>query len=145
MNITKIQYKNNYNVFRANIKNSMEKSTEEQFKISALNAKTLLAAKAEMEVPENGKFARVGIVYQIPDTQNIARYGIEYDELEPRNTRRFLIGVNRKGSDMLTSIYLTKGSKKEILEFLNDDSNEELIIATLKDLNNSVENNYKAK
>ena len=104
----------------------------------------LLAKRAEYEVPENGTFKKVEVLFDIPNTQNQAHYFVEYDPLNPKDSRTFSIGVSRVGSDRFTSVQLAKGTKKEILEFITDKNNSELFKAALSDVSNSTDDYYSS-
>ena len=114
-------------------------SDEEKIALFSMNAGGLLAQKAEYDVPENGKFTKSELTFKIPGTQNEAHYFIVHDPIEPKDQRRFSIGVTRDGSDRLTAIQLKKGTKKEILEFLQDKNNADLFKNTLMEASNSTD------
>ncbi len=102
----------------------------------------VLAERAEMEVPENGKFSSVSASFKIPDTQNKARIIISHDELEPKNLRRLSVGVHHINSDRLTSNYILKGTKKEILDYLKDQKSQDELIGIIGHLSESVDKYY---
>ena len=104
----------------------------------------LLVKRAEYEVPENGTFRKVEVLFDIPNTQNQAHYFIECDPLNPKDSRTFSIGASRVGSDRMTSIQLAKGTKKEILNFLADKNNAELFKTTLANVSNSTDDYYSS-
>lgn len=101
-----------------------------------------LAQRAEREVPENGVFTRIFVAYDIPDTQNEAVIAIEHDEKEPKTQRRLSIGVHNQHSDRLFSNYVLKGTKEEILNFLNNKENEETIKTTISNLSAKTDEYY---
>ena len=145
MNLTTIQYRyiQNINSFKGrNI--YMDARKDKNIGLFATNGAKILAKKAQFEVPENGKFSKVGIIFNIPNTQNLAHYNIEYDELEPTNTRRFSIGATRKGSDRLTSAYLIKGTKQEIIDFLKNEDNYTKFQETLKQVSKETDDYFSS-
>ena len=146
MNITAIQYKytQNINSFKGRFRVKMDTRKEKNIGLFAVNGAKILAKKAQFEVPENGKFAKVGIIFNIPNTQNLAHYNIEYDELEPAKIRRFSIGATRKGSDRLTSKHLTKGSKQEIIDFLKNEENNSRIQEALKQVSQETDDYFSS-
>ena len=146
MNITTIQYRytQNINSFKGGCRANMNSRKEKNIGLFAVNGAKILAKKAQFEVPENGKFSKVGIIFNIPNTQNLAHYNIEYDELEPTNTRRFSIGATRKGSDRLTSVYLAKGSKQDIINFLSDEENCSKIQETLRQVSQETDDYFSS-
>ena len=103
-----------------------------------------LAQRAEREVPENGVFTRIFVAYDIPDTQNEAVIAIEHDEKEPKTQRRLSIGVHNQHSDRLFSNYVLKGTKEEILNFLNNKENQETIKTTISNLSKKTEKYYSS-
>ena len=112
---------------------------DEKLQMFAPNAAKLLAKKAEYEVPQNGQFGKCLVSFDIPGTQNTAYYLIEHDVLEPKDQRRFSIGAIRNGCDRLTSTQLIKGTKQEILEFLQDEQNAQLFKDTLIKMSDSTD------
>lgn len=143
MNLTAIQYKyinsSHLSNFKGGFKNVMQTNSQDKFNIATINATALLALKAEREMPENGKFANVSLAFEIPNSQNIAHFTIECDNENFKDTRRLSIGTSRKGSDRLTSIQLSKGTKKEILNYLNNKDNIELIKKALFETSSSID------
>ena len=103
-----------------------------------------LAQRAEREVPENGVFTRIFVAYDIPDTQNEAVIAIEHDEKEPKTQRRLSIGVHNQHSDRLFSNYVLKGTKEEILNFLNNKENQETIKTTISNLSKKTDEYYSS-
>lgn len=112
---------------------------EEKITMFSRNAAKLLAKKVEYEVPENGQFGKCILSFDIPGTQNVACYKVEHDILEPKDQRCFSICAYRNGNDRLTSQQLIKGTKKEILEFLQDENNFQLFKDTLVDVSDSTD------
>lgn len=103
-----------------------------------------LAQRAEREVPENGAFTRIFVAYDIPDSQNEAVIAIEHDEKEPKTQRRLSIGVHNQHSDRLFSNYVLKGTKEEILNFLNNKENQETIKTTISNLSKKADEYYSS-
>ena len=139
----------NMNIDKASVQAQKEErlknmTNDEKIDMFAGNAAKLLAKKAEMEVPENGKFSRVLISFDVPGTQNVAYYYIEHDELDPKDTRRFTISTARKGSDRLTNANIFKGTKAQMLEYLNDSKNAQLFRDTLRDVSKSTDDYYSS-
>ena len=146
MNITTIQYRyrQDINSFKGGFRANMDNRKEKNIGLFAVNGAKILAKKAQFEVPENGKFAKVGIIFNIPNTQNLAHYNIEYDELEPTNIRRFSIGATRKGSDRLTNAYLIKGTKQESVDFLKNEENNHKIQETLNQVSQETDDYFSS-
>ena len=64
---------------------------------------------------------------------------VEYDLLEPKTQRRIFAIACRKDSDKIVKSQLFKGSKSEILAYLNDNTNREKFINTAKKLSDSLD------
>ena len=117
---------------------------EEKMNILVTKASDLLAKRAEREVPENGKFRRIFVAFDVPDTQNEALISIEQDETQPKDMRRLSVGVHRLGSDRVTSNYIVKGTKKEIIEYLKKSEFKEEFTDTVNSLSHSVDDYYSS-
>lgn len=98
-----------------------------------------LYERSQREVPENGKFTPLSASYNIPNTNNRAMLSVEYDLLEPKTQRRIFAIACRKDSDKIVKSQLFKGSKSEILAYLNDNTNREKFINTAKKLSDSLD------
>lgn len=99
---------------------------------------------AEREVPQNGKFARVYITLDIPDTNNQAIVHIAHDENQPDKQRRAVVSVHHKNADRLISQELFKGTKSEILDFLNNPLNNQEIIDEINTLSDATDEFYSS-
>ena len=95
----------------------------------------VLAQRTENEVPENGMFRPIAVSFKIPDTSNMAKFIVEYDKLNPKDFRRLSVGVVPMGSNEMSSYSLSKGTKKEILENINNLDKDEMI-KLIKELSN---------
>lgn len=109
-----------------------------------LKTREFLADRTEKEIPENGLFRKIFVAFDVPDTNNEALLLIEMDGEEPRTQRRLSIGVHHRNADRLTSNYVLKGTKKEIIEYLKDFSNQQFIIDTVKDLSDKTDEYYSS-
>ncbi|MCD8024630.1 MAG: hypothetical protein LUE64_03770 [Candidatus Gastranaerophilales bacterium] len=99
----------------------------------------ILAGRAEKEVPENGNFTKILVTFDVPETQNQASMVVECDALNPKDSRRVSVCARRKGSDRLTSIYMFKGTKKEVLDYLNNKENYPNFVNAVKDVSLSTD------
>lgn len=104
----------------------------------------ILHKRAEREVPENGKFTRIFVAFDIPETQNEAIMAIEHDATNPKDMRRISVGVHRLHSPRLESKYIFKGTKKEVLDFVKDKENLDKLFLSVNDLSNSVNDYYSS-
>ena len=98
---------------------------EEKMKILTAKTKEVLSQAAEREVPENGRFSRVFVTFSVPESDNKAVFSIIHDDVDYKDKRQLSIGVHRQNSDRMFSNFIMKGTKKEIIEFLNDERNNE--------------------
>lgn len=92
----------------------------------------VLAQMVKEDVPESGKFNReTSVFFRVPEItqkpKTIVRYIVECDEINPKDSRRLLIRVMRENSDSALNDYLLKGTKNEILEYLNEPKNRDEI------------------
>lgn len=117
---------------------------DEKMKILVPTTKEVLTDIAEKEVPENGQFRKVFVSFDIPNSTNEAKLIIEQDETEPKTQRRLSVGVHHQNSDRLISNYLLKGTKKEIIDFLKDDNNNQEIIDAVNILSSKTDDYYSS-
>ena len=129
-------------VFTGNLKRKPQVDNKEQINILAEKARAAMAERVEKEVPENGKFAKLSVSWSMPETLNKAVLAVEADAINSMDLRRFAVGSYRKGSDNIILGYLLKGTKKEILDFLNNPENTNKIILTAQQLSDSVDKHY---
>lgn len=137
----KINYKyNNYNIpFSGIQKDSSMPDKNEKLNIIVKKSMEVFADHADKTVPENGKFLRSNVFFEIPETQNEGLLFIEYDGENPKTQRRLSVGVHNKNSDRLISNYLFKGTKQEILEYLQNDKNKDEIIQSVNNLSDKTD------
>lgn len=141
MNLTAIQYGYSRNIspFRGQKVNMQE---EDKLSECHNNAIKELRAKVQSEVPQTGDFKDVIVRYDAPYSYNVAYYSVISDKLEPINSRRLLVSAARKGTDRLTSTYLTKGNKKEIIEYLDNPKNCLKIKEAVSEVLKSTDDHY---
>lgn len=96
------------------------------------------------KVPENGKFQPFSFSYVIPGTTNKVKMTVEYDGQDPKTQRRLSVGVHHKDRDRLTSEYILKGTKKEIMSYLQDDKNYDFLRKTINELCDQTEAYYNS-
>lgn len=118
------------------------KSKEERLNNIVDKVRQAVYERAEMEVPENGKFGGISVSFDVPTTDNEAKVIICHDEIDPKNLRRVAIGVHRNGSDRLNSSYILKGTKKEILEYFKNPESQSKIVKVAGQLSDSVDKYY---
>ena len=137
-------YNLKYNTIFKGQQKGVSKMNEKPETIDTLTNKLceILSQRVCAEVPQNGKFSKISVTYSIPDTQNKARVSVEYDLINPKDGRRLCVSSFRNGSDRLVSSYVFKGTKQEILEYLNNSKSAEKILKTIKQLSDSVDNYY---
>lgn len=119
-------------------------SKEEKMDILVPKCSDLLTKRVEREVPENGKFRRIFVAFEIPETQNETLFSIEPDAKDFKDIRRMSIAVHRKNSDRIISNYMFKGTKEEVLNYLKDEKNYAEFKQTVNSLSNSVDEYYSS-
>ena len=140
-------YSNNYNnkvySFKG-LKKGFDEMDKKEIVLKKIvtTSNDILANAAEKQVPENDKFSDVSIEYQIPTTQNMAKVIIECDGKEPKTIRRIAVGVHHQNSDRIISKYLYKGTKKELLNYLRDENNQEIFLDIIKELSEKTDDYY---
>lgn len=119
---------------------------EEKSPMDNLVAKTMefLSDRTEKEIPENGLFRKIFVAFDVPKTKNEALLLLEMDGEKPRTQRRLSVGVHHQNADRLTSNYLLKGTKKEIIEYLNNKDNKKEIIDAVKKLSDKTDDYYSS-
>ena len=93
---------------------------------------------------KNGKFRKIFVAFDIPQTQNEALITIEHDAIDPKTNRRLSVGVHRQNSDRITSNYIFKGPKKEVLDYLKNNDNQNELYKIVTDLSKSVDDYYSS-
>ncbi len=85
----------------------------------------VMLRRTREEVPEKGSFMRISVSFDVVRSKNRAFMAVEEDELDKQNTRRVCLVVTRPGCGYMMSEYHFKGSKAEVLEFLQTEGLEE--------------------
>lgn len=140
---------NNYNQYNTSFsgikkdKNSML-TKDEKIKFLLKKGIGILHERAEREVPENGKFTKIFVAFDIPETQNEAIVSIEHDAINTKDLRRVSLGVHRLHSPRLESNYIFKGTKSEVLEFVKNQENIDKLYSSVNNLSSSVDNYYSS-
>ncbi len=135
---------NNYNTNFNGINNNGVDTAEKQDKMEILMRRLceVLSKRTENEVPENGKFSPISVSFSIPQTNNKAKAIVEYDALAPKNLRRLSIASHHANSDRLISTYILRGTKQEIIDYLNNPQNQKKLIKLAGELSDSVNEYY---
>ena len=95
-------YKNNSINFRKT-EAKMEPTKDEKLTVVLEKCKELLFEAAQLRMPENGKFSKFSIEFEIPQTNNQGVLTIDFDANDPKNMRLLTLGVHHKNSDRLIS------------------------------------------
>ena len=98
----------------------------------------------ERMVPENGKFYKVGVTFDIPNTFNEAILTVMHDAENPKNLRQLNVGIHHRNSDKLFSMYTQKGTNGDILNYLKQPNCESDILKQIKDLSKTMEDHYSS-
>lgn len=134
-----IKFKGHYTVSSKETEPADKKMDIE--KLKDFNQKTLakIVENAEFQLAENGKCAPYVFYLNDSSSQNRIRYAIEYDPNEPKEQRIFSVGVSKLYNDKMAQVFLFKGTKKEILEYLNSEVAQDEIYETILKLSNKIE------
>lgn len=138
---------NKFTDFKAMLFNTVKKTSkniendDEMLKLMNKCAK-VLNDMAERQVPENNKFRKVFVAFDIPKTRNEALISISHDEIEPKNFRNVAVQVHNINSDKFYSKYIFKGTKNEVMNFIADTNNHKNILDTAMVLSKRVEEDY---
>lgn len=119
--------------------NPIKKDGKNQMDFLTQRALEIFSQRVQNEVPENGKFSNLSVSWGIPDTQNKATVLVEADEINPKDLRRVLVASRRDGSDRLVTSYIFKGTKKEVLEFIQKEDTKEKVKETAFELSKKVD------
>ena len=119
-------------------------SDKEKTDILVSKSRQILAQKTEKEVPENGQFRKIFVAFDVPNTQNEAVLSIEHDLKNPKIQRRLFIGVHHQNRDRLFSNMLLRGTKQEIIDYLNSEDNQELVKTLTAHLSDKVDEYYSS-
>lgn len=99
----------------------------------------VLTEKIEKEVPAEGSFERIGVRYHHPESEFRGILSLEEDLVRAGHCRlnasMFLLG-----DDKLVSNYLMKGTRQEILNYLNQEETIPELIGIFEHLKEKVEN-----
>lgn len=135
---------NNYNTNFNGVNNDSNNTAKNQDKMEILMNRLceVLSERTENEVPENGKFAPISVSFSIPQTNNKAKAIVEYDALAPKNLRRLSIASHHVNSDRLISTYVLRGTKQEIIDYLNNPQNQKKLVKLAGELSDSVDEYY---
>ena len=93
-----------------------------------------LSSISELQLPENGKFLRLSLGFEIPQSDNMGMFIVDYDPDEPRNKRILSVGVHHKNSDRMVSNIVVNGTKKEILEYIKSQENTQELVDLVDEL-----------
>lgn len=88
----------------------------------------ILIENAQARVPEAGSFRRVGVDAELREEGWESTLSIEESYLS-ETERRIMLGVRRADDDRMVNNYLFKGSKQEVLAWLNSPEGLAEIIA----------------
>lgn len=140
---------NNYNNYNMPFYGTQQKETalnntsDNDIKALINKCVDVIKDSAERMVPENNKFRKFFVAFDVPDTRHEAIISISHDELDPKDKRRLAVEVHHANSDKFYSQYLFKGTKKEIIDFIADKNNQKEIYDSVKELSKSVDDDYR--
>ena len=97
-----------------------------------------LVRLARDQVPETGSFRRVSMGGYRKGHPFHSILGIE-ESYESETMRRISLGMYREGEDRVISNYLFRGTKQEVIAWLEDPENRQEIIDTFEHLESRLE------
>jgi len=104
----------------------------------------VLNGMAEREVPESGPFRRVLVAFDVPNSKTNEGF-IDIIHSKGNPTERILsTNVHHKNSDRVFSNFIMKGSKKEVLEHLNNPANQGEFIESIMELSKKTDEFYSS-
>ena len=111
----------------------MKLTREEQLNKLFRTVAELLVKNAKEGVPETGSFQKLTVGGKIKGADYESILGIE-QSYQAKNERRVTLGMHRTGDDRLVSNDLFKGTKEEVLAWLERPESLEQIIEAYKHL-----------
>lgn len=111
----------------------MKLTREEQLNKLFRTVADLLVKNAKEGVPESGSFQKLTVGGKIKGADYESILGIE-QSYQAKNERRVTLGMHRTGDDRLVSNDLFKGTKEEVLAWLESPEGLEQIIEAFKHL-----------
>lgn len=104
----------------------------------------VLSEIAEQRVPENGIFSRVFVAFDIPNSKtNEGFLDIVYHPKD-KNQRVLSTNVHHKNSDRIFSNIIMQGTKKEVMEYIQNAKNHPSLIASELELSSKVDDYYSS-
>ena len=138
---------NNYNsqTFGTNrTEKKMELTKEEKTKQLVEYSIDLLLDMAEREVPENGSFKKVRVIFELPHTNNEGMIIIEPDEKDIKTGRYITTAAKHQHADRLISNYMFKGTKNDVMEYLKVPENRAKVIESINTLSDKTDEYYSS-
>ena len=143
-NISNYNNYNNYNTSFYGKPDNKENNVEESLDTKALinTSADYLHELAERQVPENNKFRKLVVAFDIPNTPNEAFLSVSHDEIQPKDMRRMAIEVHHANSDKYYTRYLFKGTKKEVMDYILKEENQKEMLKAVNELSKKVDELY---
>lgn len=110
---------------------------EEQKILLIQKGKKIFRDNVEKKVPEEGPTQRVFVAFDYPGTGYEAFLAAEEDHLN-RNSRRVRVMMRPQGSGRVMSNYIWKGTKQELLRWLDQEERESELLKIFQDLADSL-------
>ncbi len=135
---------NNYSLKPEKMETKMEPDKSQKLIFVLEKCKELLCEAAQRRMPENGKFSKFSIEFEVPETDNHGVLTIDFDANNPRDGRILSVGVHHKNSDRLISNILLTGTKKEILDKLASSEDMDELIEIVSHLSDKTDDYYSS-
>ena len=131
--------KSNNTKKNAGIKDSDGNKDAEKFRFLVGRVNELMSEHIAEKVPQRGSFGSFSIFFNIPCTQNKGRLVIEYSLTGEDSFRRLRVDAYRNDTDRVYSNYILNCTNSEIIQYLSDADNVDVLVKHYSSLSDSVD------
>lgn len=125
-------------------KDSKQMNAQERMEKIAINCQKAIDNLADRNIPENGKFEKFNIAFDVPETNYQGLITVEADRKMPENQRRLSVRIHNKHSDRFFTNYLFKGVKKEIIDYTQTEDFTKSLLSSVNQLVKSADDYYSS-
>ena len=111
----------------------------EKFRFLVGRVNELMSEHIAEKVPQRGSFSPFSIFFNIPCTQNEGRLVLEHSLTGEDNLRRLRVAAYRKDTDRVYSNYILNCTNSEIIQYLSDADNVDVLVKHYSSLSDSVD------
>lgn len=116
-----------------------ELTDEQKLDILIPKGMAVLREHVRQKMPETGRFQRVFVIFAYPGTGYEALLWVEHNVSEQGGNGRLTAAMREAGSDKVVQHYITKGTKDELMRWLNTSANGEELRSSYAQLKCSVD------